>query len=164
MQISRYSAAAFQLWEAWPLVAWPAVAVVVTVLLDMVPGGTSRVIGIIWTIACVLLSAFALTYLLPADDNRVAGLHGLGVVRLPQSAGMIFDMSGRTVVTRDLDPLIYVNSGYDGYVATLFAGDYTVDEHCFNAAGTTQTAPLQRVGIHVVLGGVTIVPNLCPSG
>jgi hypothetical protein len=162
---SRLSNLSFQFWAAWPLVVWPGIGLVVTLLLGSVSNReASRILGIAWPVACVLLTIFFLTYLLPATDARVAGLHWQGVVKLPKVMGIIRDSSGRAVVVRDGDPMIYVK---DGYVVTLSPGTYTVVESCtiFNidSNGTQQGRPDANVPIHVDAGRVTVVPNGCPS-
>jgi hypothetical protein len=156
-----YSLESFQFWAAWPLVVWPAVGVLVTILLSLLPGGVpSRIAGIAWPVACLLLSAFFLTYLLPADDIRIAGLHGMGLVTLPRSAGTILDSSGRQVITRGLDPMIYLSNGYGGYITSIRPGDYVVTEGCFTPPYKYSDA---RVNIHVDLGRVTLVTDRCAS-
>lgn len=163
--VSTYSWFSYQFWAARPLVVWPAAALVVTVVLGFVYSRRpSRAPGIVWPIACAVLSVFVLTYLLPADNNLVAGLHGMGVVRLPQSATWIYDTGGRAVLTRDVDPLIFVNGGYDGYIATIGPGDYSLTELCWNSTGTSPLGPDAHVPFHIDLGKVTVVPNRCPSG
>jgi hypothetical protein len=162
---SRYSWFSYQFWAVWPLVAWPVLALIVTLILGFVYSRKpSRTAGIVWPIACAGLSVFFLTYLLPADNHLVAGLHGMGVLRLPQSASWIYDTRGHAVLTRDVDPLIFVNQGFDGYVATMRPGDSSVSELCWNLTGTRPLAPNAHVPIHVDLGAVTVVPNRCPSG
>lgn len=159
---SIYSLESFQFWAAWPLVVWPAVAVLVTVLLTLLSGGVpSRIAGIAWPVACIILSAFFLTYLLPADDSRVAGLHGMGLVRMPRSAGTILDSSGRQVITRGLDPMIYLSNGYGEYITNIRPGDYVVTEGCYIPPDKYSDA---RVNIHVDLGRVTLVTDRCASG
>jgi hypothetical protein len=156
-----YSLEAFQFWAGWPLVVWPAVGVLVTLLLSLLSGGApSRIAGIAWPVACVLLSAFSMTYLLPASDSRVAGLHGMGLVRMPQSAGTILDSSGRQIVTRGLDPMIYLSNGYGGYITTIRPGDYVVTELCYIPPDKYSDA---RVNIHVDLGRDTVVTDRCAS-
>jgi hypothetical protein len=162
---SRLSNLSYQFWAAWPLVVWPGIGVVVTLLLGAVANReASRILGIAWPVASVLLTIFFLTFLLPATDARVAGLHWQGVVRLPKAMGVIRDSGGRAVVVRDGDPMVYVK---DGYVVTLSPGNYTVVESCtiFNidSNGTQQDRPDANVRIHVDVGGVTVVPNRCPS-
>jgi len=162
---SPYTWFSYQLWATVPLVAWPVVALIVTLIPGFVYSGKRpRAAGFVWPVACVVFSVFFLTYLLPADNNLVAGLHGMGVLKLPQSASWIYDRSGRAVLTRDVDALIFVNGGYDGYIATIRPGDYSVTEFCWNSTGTSPLAPDAHVPIHVDLGGVTVVPNRCPSG
>jgi hypothetical protein len=120
----------------------------------------SRIAGIAWPVACVLLTAFFLTYLLPADDIHVAGLHGMGVVRLPQTAGTILDSSGRHVITRGLDPMIYLSNGHGGYITTIRPGDYVVTEGCYIPPDKYSDA---KVKIHVDLGRDTAVADRCAS-
>jgi hypothetical protein len=161
---SRLSNFSFQFWAAWPLVVWPSIGVVVTLLLGSVSDrGGLRIIGIAWPSACVLLTIFFLTYLLPATDARVAGLHWQGVVKLPKAMGIIRDSGGRDVVVRDRDPMVYVK---DGYVVALSPGDYTVVENCTivstNPSGATQYLPDINERIHVAVGQVTDAPNGCP--
>jgi hypothetical protein len=160
MLVSTYSTASFQLWSAWPLVVWPAIAVVLTLVLGATSGRRSRLIGRAWIVACVLLSAFAFSYLLPAEDLRVAGLHGLGVVRMPTTAGWILDASGGVVQTRDADPMIFIDESRGGYLTTVFTGAYIVRALCSDQNGRI-TEP--TVAIDVRLGSLTIVPDRCPS-
>jgi len=164
MMDSSYSTASFELWSAWPLAVWPPIVVLVTLLLGATSGRRSRVIGGAWIIACVVLSAFAVSYLLPADNSTVAGLHGLGVVRMPTDAGWIVDATGRTVQTRDLDPMIFIDRGRGGYVTTVLIGKYGVRELCVVQNGSsTQFLPDRTVAIDVQLGTLTYVPDLCQS-
>jgi hypothetical protein len=160
MMVFSYSVPSFQLWSAWPLVLWPAIVVVVTLVLGATSERRSRVIGVAWIIACVLLSAFAVSYLLPAEDPTVAGLHGLGVVRMPTDAGWILDASGRIVQTRDADPMIYIDQGKGGEVTTVLIGAYRVREFCTDQNGRTTES---TVAIDVRLGSPTVVPDRCPS-
>jgi hypothetical protein len=154
-----HSLESFQLWAAWPLVVWLAVGVLITILLSGLSGGMpSRITGISWPVACLLLSAFFLTYLLPADDLRVAGLHGMGLVTLPRSAGTILDSSGRQVITRGLDPMIYLSNGH--YITNIWPGDYVVTEGCYIPPDKYSDA---RVNIHVDLGRDTLVTDRCAS-
>jgi hypothetical protein len=161
---SLLSTVSYQLWAGWPLVVWPSIGVVVTLLIGSVSDrGGSRIISIAWPSACVLLAIFFLTYLLPATDARVAGLHWQGVVKLPKAMGIIRDSGGRDVVVRDRDPMVYVK---DGYVVALSPGDYTVVEGCTivstNPSGGTQYLPDINVRIRVAVGQVTDAPNGCP--
>jgi hypothetical protein len=161
---SAQSVDSYQLWAAWPLVIWPAIVIVVTLLLALAPHGvSSRVIGIVWPVACALVSLFALTYLLPATDVRVAGLHWMGVVRVPQATAPIRDSNGRTIST---DLVILVNAG-SAYVVTLNPGDYTVVESCsplLDSNGNSMQPRGANVSIHVDPGVLTVVPNRCPFG
>jgi hypothetical protein len=162
---STYSADAFQLWSAWPLVVWPCVAVIVTLSLGMVfARKPSRLADVVWLVTCAVLSVFFLTYLLPADDSRVAGLHGLGVVRLPQTFDYVFETNGHVTVTRDADPMIIVDEGIGGYTLTLRPGDYSATESCWKTSAGGESSTEIHVPIHVDLGGETVVPNRCPSG
>ncbi|HEV3102904.1 MAG TPA: hypothetical protein VG426_11290 [Candidatus Dormibacteraeota bacterium] len=154
-----YSLELFQFWAAWPLVIWPAVGVLVTILLILLLGGVaSRIARTVWPVACLVLSAFFLTYLLPADDLRVARLHGLGLVTLPRSAGTIMDSSGRQVITRGLDPMIYLSNGL--YITNIWPGDYVVTEGCYTPPDKYSDA---TVSIHVDLGRDTLVTDRCAS-
>jgi hypothetical protein len=159
---SLYSQESFQFWAAWPLVVWPAVGVLVTLLLSLLSDGApSRIAGIAWAVACVVLTAFFLTYLLPADDSRVAGLHGMGLVTLPRSARTILDSNGRQVMTRGFDPMIYVSNGSGGYITTMRPGDYVVTEGCYIPPDKYSDA---MVHIHVDVGRNTVVADRCASG
>ena len=158
---SQYSAVSYQFWAAWPLVVWPAVGVVVTLLLGLVSGRAApRRIGIGWPVTCVVVSAFLLTYLLPATDEHVAGLHGMGVVRLPQSMGTIQDSGGHRLIVRDRDPIVFVNLGYGSYIVTMFPGDYTED--CFDPNQSKYSSATAK--IRVDLGRTTVAADGCKSG
>jgi hypothetical protein len=161
---SAQSVDSYQFWAAWPLVIWPAVAIVVTLLLAFASHDvSSRIIGIGWPVACALVSLFALTYLLPANDVRVAGLHWMGVVIVPQRTAPIRDSNGRTIST---DQVIFVNAG-SAYVVTLNPGDYTVVESCvplLDSNGNSMQPRGANVSIHVDPGVLTVVPNRCPFG
>jgi hypothetical protein len=160
---SQYSAVSYQFWAAWPLVVWPAVGVVVTLLLGLVSGRAApRRIGIGWPATCVVVSAFLLTYLLPATDEHVAGLHGMGVVRLPQSMGTIQDSGGHRLIVRDRDPIVFVNLGNGGYIVTIFPGDYTVTEDCFDPNQSKYSSATAK--IRVDLGRTTVATDGCKSG
>ena len=160
-----YSAEGFQMWSAWPLVAWPSLGVIVTLILGVVfSRRPSRLAGVAWPVACAILTVFFLTYLLPAGDNRVAGLHGLGVVKIPQTFDWIFDGNGNAVVTRDVDPMIVVDNSKGGYVTALRPGEYSVTETCSKLVTGGESTSEVHVPIHVDLGGETVVPNVCPSG
>jgi hypothetical protein len=82
------------------------------------------------------------------------------VVKLPQTFDYIFDTNSQPVVTRDLDPMIIVDSGKGGYVTTRRPGEYSVLEACYTITRLTKA----HVPIRVDLGVETVVPNVCPSG
>ena len=76
------------------------------------------------------------------------------------TAGTILDSSGRQIVTRGRDPMIYLSNGNGGYIATIRPGDYVVTEGCYIPPDKYSDA---TVNIHVDLGRDTVVTDRCAS-
>jgi hypothetical protein len=160
---STYWAYTFQFWATRPLMVAPGAGVVLTlgVAVGSLYGRAPRILRTAcWPVVAVLLSVFFLSYLLPATDPRVAGVHGLGVARLPMATIWLTDKSGRTLQS-ERGPWQYVDRGYGGYVATVTPGDYSA--HCICVKGTLILGPARSVPFHVSLGGMTDVPDPCPG-
>jgi hypothetical protein len=160
---STYGAYTFQFWAARPLMVWPGAGVVLTLGLAVgsLYGRASRILRMAWwPVVAVLLGVFFLTYLLPATDPRVAGVHGLGVARLPQATVWLTDKAGTTLQSEQ-GPWLYVDGGYGGYVAIVTPGEYSAHYICVK--GTHILGPVRSVPFHVSLGRVTDIPDPCPG-
>jgi hypothetical protein len=139
---------------------WPSIGVILTLA-----AGTASVYGV-WPralrigspVAAALVSVYFVSYLLPATDARVAGLHGMGVVQVPPAAGILTRTDGQQTV-RDRDPFYSLNDG-SGYLVLVSPGDYSVEETCIK--DFTVLGPAKVVGLHVALGSTNVVPDVCP--
>jgi hypothetical protein len=158
---SRYMAYTFQFWAARPLMLWPSIGVILGLAAGMIAsyGVWPRALRVGAPVAAALLSLYFLSYLLPATDVRVAGLHGLGIVQLPPGAGILTKTDGQRIV-RDLDPFYFINNGSVGYLVLVSPGDYTVPEVCVQ--GFTVLGPAKALDVHVALGATAVVPDVCP--
>jgi hypothetical protein len=146
------SAAAYQLVSMLPLVMWPGVGSIITVVVGLLSawGIAPRFFQVAWPLAAVLLSAFALTYVLPATDVRVATLHGQGLAKLPEFVQGLSDSRGLPVLA-----VVQVDHGNE---LALLPGDYTLLEGCI-AHPTTNI----QVLFHVTWGQLTVVSDHCTA-
>ena len=158
---SRYALYTFQFWAMRPIMLWPSVGAILTLALGLtsIYGAWPRALRVGWPVACLILSLYFLSYLLPATDPRVAGLHGLGVVRLPGDAVAPGKYDGHRFVPY-MDPRLLLNGGYDGYLVIANPGDYAVSEYCVD--GWRGLGPPKVVDFRVALGTTTVVPDVCP--
>lgn len=149
----------FQFWYALPVAFWPGIAAIATLAVGLaaqrIGGGVAAFV--VWGVLAAAVSAYVLTYLLPATDPRVAAMHYQGIVVLPAEAGRLTPASGQTLV-RDRDPMIARGGGYE---ITLPAGRWTVTEMCVNSLGSLS---YRSADIDVRPGRTTTVPGLCPTG
>lgn len=160
VESSRYMLYTFQFWMTRPLMLWPSIGVILTLAAGMGAkyGVWPRALRVGSPVAAALASLYFVTYLLPATDARVAGLHGLGIVQLPQAAGILTRTDGQRIV-RDLDPYYFIDHD-GGYLVLASPGDYTVAETCVE--GFTVLGPAKVVDVHVGLGTTTVVADACP--
>lgn len=149
----------YRSWYALPVALWPGIAAIATLVVGLAAQriGATRVTFAAWTVLAVAVSAYVVTYLLPATDPRVAAWHDQGIVLLPSEAGWLTAASGQTVV-RDRDPMIERGGGYE---ITLTAGRWTVNEMCVSPLGSLS---YRSADIDVRPGRSTTVPGLCPTG
>ena len=148
----------YQFWYSLPVALWPGIAAIATLVVGLAAQriGAPRVTFATWTVLVVAVSAYVMTYLLPATDPRVAALHEQGIVLLPAEAGWLTAASGQTLV-RDRDPMIEHGGGYE---ITLTAGRWTVTEMCVGALGSLS---YRSADIDVRPGRATTVLGLCAT-
>lgn len=145
----------YQVFSALPLALWPVVGVMATLVLGVLSARHSwRWLGLVWPAVAIVISLFALTYLLPATDPHVAAWHGSGVARF---VGYIEEVRGGGD-TGFLQTWIRMP---DAVELTLPPGSYTVLEWCPYPPDTTRTPYTIKVPFQVTRGEVTAVPNRC---
>jgi hypothetical protein len=149
----------YQVAATLPLLLWPPLCVSMLTAVVCI-GNESRRLRNAALVTLTVATGYLLTFLAPATDPLSAGLHLHGVLHLPTRGGAVYKLTGGQALSGD-DPIDAVN---DGYLVTLFPGDYLVTETCLNATGWTSLGPDAHVPVHVSLGATTYVRDACPRG